>query len=132
MNWFERVPKVELHLHLEGAIPHATLWQLVEKYGGDPSVPTVEALEQRFQYRDFPDFIRMWIWKNGFLRRYEARTGKLHSRHRIPVPGGTKMCAIRPDCKVLACATGKTLHLVELLAGKAKRDEVEAGLVRYV
>ena len=38
MTWSERVPKVELHLHLEGAIPHATLWQLVQKYGGDPSV----------------------------------------------------------------------------------------------
>ena len=71
MNWFERVPKVELHLHLEGAIPHATLWQLVQKYGGDPSVPTLEALEQRFHYRDFAHFIDMWDWKNGFLREYE-------------------------------------------------------------
>jgi adenosine deaminase len=71
MNWFERVPKVELHVHLEGAIPHTTLWQLVQKYGGDPSVPSLEALEQRFQYRDFAHFIRMWTWKNGFLREYE-------------------------------------------------------------
>jgi adenosine deaminase len=71
MTWSERVPKVELHLHLEGAIPHATLWQLVQKYGGDPSVPTAEALAKRFQYRDFAHFIRMWIWKNGFLRETE-------------------------------------------------------------
>lgn len=74
MTWSERVPKVELHLHLEGAIPHATLWQLVRKYGGDPSVPTVEALAERFQYRDFPHFIRMWMWKNGFLRELEDFT----------------------------------------------------------
>ena len=39
MNWYDRVPKVELHLHLEGAIPHDALWQLIVKYGGDPSVP---------------------------------------------------------------------------------------------
>ena len=25
-NWYERVPKVELHLHLEGAIPYEVLW----------------------------------------------------------------------------------------------------------
>lgn len=25
-TWFEQVPKVELHLHLEGAIPHEALW----------------------------------------------------------------------------------------------------------
>jgi adenosine deaminase len=72
--WHDRVPKVELHLHLEGAIPHATLWQLVTKYGGDPSVPTPEALEQRFRYRDFAHFIRMWVWKNGFLREVDDFT----------------------------------------------------------
>jgi adenosine deaminase len=74
MSWFERVPKVELHLHLEGAIPHDALWQLVQKYGGDPSVPDLEALERRFEYRDFPHFIETWIWKNGFLREYEDFT----------------------------------------------------------
>ena len=74
VSWFERVPKVELHLHLEGAIPHDALWELVQKYGGDPSVPDLEALERRFEYRDFPHFIETWIWKNGFLREYEDFT----------------------------------------------------------
>ena len=74
MSWFERVPKVELHLHLEGAIPHDALWELVQKYGGDPSVPDLDALERRFEYRDFPHFIETWIWKNGFLREYEDFT----------------------------------------------------------
>ena len=60
--------KVELHLHLEGAIPHAALWQLICKYGGDATVPNLEALPGRFVYRDFPDFIDRWIWKQGFLR----------------------------------------------------------------
>jgi adenosine deaminase len=74
MSWFERVPKVELHLHLEGAIPHGALWELVQKYGGDPSVLDLEGLERRFEYRDFPHFIETWIWKNGFLREYEDFT----------------------------------------------------------
>ena len=73
-SWFERVPKVELHLHLEGAIPHDALWQLVQKYGGDPSVPDLEALERRFEYQDFSHFIETWIWKNRFLREYEDFT----------------------------------------------------------
>jgi adenosine deaminase len=67
-DWLERLPKVELHLHLEGAIPHAALWQLICKYGGDPTVPDAAALPGRFVYRDFPDFIDRWIWKQGFLR----------------------------------------------------------------
>jgi adenosine deaminase len=73
-TWYERVPKVELHLHLEGAIPYGALWKLVEKYGGDPAVPDLDALQQRFAYRDFPHFIDTWIWKNQFLREYEDFT----------------------------------------------------------
>ncbi len=73
-NWFERVPKVELHLHLEGAIPYDALWELVQKYGGDPEVPTLEALLARFAYKDFPHFIETWVWKNQFLREYDDFT----------------------------------------------------------
>jgi adenosine deaminase len=67
-DWLERLPKVELHLHLEGAIPHAALWELIQKYGGDPRVPNLEALPGVFRYRDFPEFIETWIWKQGFVR----------------------------------------------------------------
>jgi adenosine deaminase len=69
--YFARLPKVELHLHLEGAIPLPSLWQLVEKYGGDPAVPDVSALASKFVYRDFQHFIETWVWKNQFLREYE-------------------------------------------------------------
>jgi adenosine deaminase len=71
LTWLREIPKVELHLHLEGAIPHEALWQLIRKYGGDPSVPSIGALVQRFKYRDFQHFLRTWVWKNGFLREYE-------------------------------------------------------------
>jgi adenosine deaminase len=74
MDWYAELPKVELHVHLEGAIPHAALFDLVRKYGGDPSVPDVDALRERFTYRDFPQFITAWSWKNGFLREYEDFT----------------------------------------------------------
>ena len=73
-DWFDLVPKVELHLHLEGAIPLPALWQLMGKYGGDNEVPTAEALERRFAYRDFPHFIETWHWKNRFLKEYEDFT----------------------------------------------------------
>lgn len=67
-DWFERLPKVELHLHVEGAIPHAALWQLIDKYGGDPRVPGRDDLASHFVYRDFPEFIEKWVWKRGFIR----------------------------------------------------------------
>ena len=71
MTWYDEIPKVELHVHLEGAIPHAGLFDLITKYGGDPSVPDVAALVKRFEYKDFAQFIESWSWKNRFLREYE-------------------------------------------------------------
>ncbi len=73
-DWLTRIPKIELHLHLEGAIPIPALWQLVQKYGGDPVVPDIDSLYRKFTYRDFPHFIETWIWKNGFLKEYEDFT----------------------------------------------------------
>lgn len=70
-SWCERIPKAELHLHLEGAIPLEALWALVQKYGGDPLVPDLATLRERFTYQDFAHFIQAWNWKNCFLREYE-------------------------------------------------------------
>lgn len=67
-HWLTQLPKVELHVHLEGAIPLDTLWQLIAQYGGDDSVPTPAALAQKFTYSDFPHFIQTWVWKNRFIR----------------------------------------------------------------
>jgi adenosine deaminase len=77
LELYQRLPKVELHLHLEGAIPLWALWQLVQKYapaGGDPAVPDLAALERRFAYRDFPHFLEVWNWKNHYLRELEDFT----------------------------------------------------------
>lgn len=68
---YEAIPKVELHLHLEGAIPLDALWALIGKYGGDPEVPDRAALRHRFAYRDFPHFLEVWNWKNRYLREPE-------------------------------------------------------------
>jgi len=70
-SWIANLPKVELHLHLEGAIPLPALWELILKYGGDPEIRNISALEERFRYRDFCHFAETWTWKNGYLREYE-------------------------------------------------------------
>ncbi len=73
-DWYTQVPKVELHLHLEGAIPLDTTWRLIQKYGGDPDVPDFAALRQRFAYCDFMHFLSIWSWRNQYLREYEDFT----------------------------------------------------------
>lgn len=60
------IPKVELHLHVEGAIPLQTLLDLIQKKG-EESITTVEDLQKRLMYTDFAHFIEIWIWKNTFI-----------------------------------------------------------------
>ena len=64
------LPKVELHLHLEGAIPLPALAELARKYG-EREAADVAALRERFRYRDFPGFVEAWVWKNGLLRELD-------------------------------------------------------------
>lgn len=66
-DW-ESMPKVELHLHLEGAIPLEAMWELITRHGGDPEVPDPETLARRFVFRDFAHFISIWEWKLKFHR----------------------------------------------------------------
>ena len=71
---FTTIPKIENHLHLEGAIPLETLWTLIQKYGGDKSVSNIEKLKEKFMYRNFNHFLETWLWKNTFIREYEDFT----------------------------------------------------------
>ena len=64
-EFFKKLPKTELHLHLEGAIPLDILWELVKKYGGHRELgSSIENLHKKFVFKDFPHFIETWIWKN--------------------------------------------------------------------
>jgi aminodeoxyfutalosine deaminase len=64
----EILPKTELHLHLEGAIPPDVLVELIHKYGGAADIPDVRSLTNRLKYRDFPHFLDTWRWMCGFVR----------------------------------------------------------------
>jgi adenosine deaminase len=74
MRDFETMPKVELHLHLEGAIPLDAMWALVEAKGDAAGVKSPQELQERYAFRDFPHFIETFAWKNRFLDSYESFT----------------------------------------------------------
>ncbi len=74
MRDWSTMPKVELHLHLEGAIPLPTLWELIQRHGGDETIRTPAQLVEFFTYRDFAHFMETWVWMITFLRSYEDFT----------------------------------------------------------
>ena len=67
----DRIPKVELHLHLEGAIPVETLLRFIQREGGNRSIVDVEDLRRKLVYTDFAHFIEVWTWKNSFVKEEE-------------------------------------------------------------
>ncbi len=63
-----RMPKVELHIHLEGSIRPATLLKLAQR--NDISLPAqdVEGLRDFYRFRDFDHFIQVYFTITGCLR----------------------------------------------------------------
>jgi len=55
------MPKVELHLHLEGSIRPPLLLELARRNRVDIGVDTVEELAGRYRFRDFHHFIELYL-----------------------------------------------------------------------
>jgi len=54
------LPKAELHVHLEGTVQPATLFELAQKNGVPLPVADVDALESWYTYRDFDHFVEIF------------------------------------------------------------------------
>lgn len=64
-DWLRRLPKAELHLHLEGTILPETLVELSRRHDAEPL--TLESARQLYRYKDFL----------GFLMSFKAVTERL-------------------------------------------------------
>src|SRR5262249_57251607 len=56
-----RMPKTELHLHLEGTIAPDTLWAMASRNGVALPAATLEALKSLYTFQSFDRFIDLWI-----------------------------------------------------------------------
>jgi aminodeoxyfutalosine deaminase len=66
-NFIRRLPKAELHLHVEGAVSPATLVQLSQRHDAEPM--TLDQAQALYQYTDF----------TGFLMAFKAVTERLRT-----------------------------------------------------
>jgi len=55
VDWLRRLPKVELHLHLEGTIQPETLLELSRRHDSEPLTP--EAAKNLYIYDNFLGFL---------------------------------------------------------------------------
>jgi adenosine deaminase len=70
-TWIERLPKVELHVHLEGSLRPATLFALARRHGVDLGADTPDGLTTLYRSDGFHDFVRLFLTGLDVLRTAE-------------------------------------------------------------
>jgi len=65
------LPKVELHVHLEGSIRPETLLKLAARNSQALPSDTVEGLQQWYRFRDFPHFVEVYVAISKCIRTPE-------------------------------------------------------------
>jgi adenosine deaminase len=56
-----RMPKTEVHLHLEGTVGPDTLWALGQEYGVALPADSLEALRAMYAFESFDTFLLLWL-----------------------------------------------------------------------
>lgn len=67
-SFFRKLPKAELHLHLEGMLFPHLLTELARKYRVEL---TAAEIHQRYNTRGFAQFLELYKWATSFLREPE-------------------------------------------------------------
>ena len=67
-RFIERMPKAELHLHLEGSIRPATLLRRASRHRVDLPASTVEGVRDWFRFADFAEFVDIYLACSACLR----------------------------------------------------------------
>src|SRR5262245_20798884 len=60
-NFIRAMPKVELHVHLEGATQPTTLLELARRNQVNLPADTVEGIQEWYTFTDFPHFVSIYI-----------------------------------------------------------------------
>lgn len=71
VDFIHELPKVELHLHLEGSMSVETVRALAETHGHDTTTVWPDGLPDEFSFADFPDFARQYLFGLSLLRSAE-------------------------------------------------------------
>ncbi len=67
-DFIREMPKVELHVHLEGSIRPATLLTLAQRNGVALPAQDVDGLREFYRFTDFDHFIQVYFTISGCLR----------------------------------------------------------------
>ena len=64
----KRLPKAELHLHIEGTFEPELIFSIAGRNGIDPGYPSIEALRAAYQFTDLQSFLNLYYAGMRVLR----------------------------------------------------------------
>ncbi|MCA9227574.1 MAG: hypothetical protein KDA47_18265, partial [Planctomycetales bacterium] len=65
------VPKVEIHVHLEGATDAETVWAMAQRNGIALPASSLQDWKDHYRFRDFEHFIEIYGLATSVMRRPE-------------------------------------------------------------
>ncbi|MFH1744167.1 MAG: adenosine deaminase [bacterium] len=68
---FNQIPKIDLHLHLEGAISPECLLELAKRNGRQDEVPSLKAAQSLMRFSTPQEFFRRFLYVSNFVASVE-------------------------------------------------------------
>ena len=64
----QRLPKAELHLHIEGSLEPQLMWDLAQKHDVDLPFSNVDAIKSAYQFDNLQSFLDLYYQGANVLR----------------------------------------------------------------
>ena len=68
LEFCQQMPKVELHVHLEGSIRPETVLKLAQRHGVELPANDLDGLKDWYQFQDFPHFVEIYVAVSKCIR----------------------------------------------------------------
>lgn len=98
-EFIEKLPKVELHMHIEGSMMPATLLQLADKNKVKLPYQTLEEVEQAYQFNNLTEFVNIYLQGTEVIKSaedfYTLTMEYLHKCHQQNIMHTEVFCDVR-------------------------------------
>jgi len=114
-----RMPKVEIHVHLEGATDADTVWEMAQRNGVTLPAHSPEQWREHYEFRDFEHFIEVYLTATGCMHTVE-------DYHSMVLSFARRQAA--QNVRYSEAYFSPDLHLGRRLPASAILDALEAGV----
>ena len=145
-EFLARMPKAELHLHLEGTVSPETLWAMAERNAVALPVGTLKELRALYEFESFDKFVELWLAMCACFRtdadyekmvdafaedcaRHDIRYVEAHftpfNHEKFAVGGERALAVVTRRIEAVQAAGGPVLRLIADIPSEAGEEAGE-------